>query len=352
MNVGHIVDVPGITVGHHSRVGRGWQTGTTVVIPVLAAVAGVDVRGSAPGTRETDLLRPENLIQRIHGLCLSGGSAYGLAAAHGVMEELESRGRGFSVGTDARWVVPIVPSAVIFDLGRGGAFTNRPDAGFGARAVRSASANRRMTGTVGAGVGARAGGLQGGVGSASRRLEDGTTVGALVVVNSVGSVVDADSGLPWETTGTGLVTPDRHDRRRLRDHLSERAVTNGSSSESLNTVIGAVATDVPLDKAECGKVASVAHDGLARSVRPAHSMNDGDTIFAMSSAPAAEEPRTLEGSFVDRTGRVARLNRVLTVAAEVFAQAVTSAVVDAVRAGAVPSYRDLCPSAYRRLGNG
>lgn len=354
IDVGHILDVPGVRVGHHARATRGWLTGTTVVIPDHPSVAGVNVRGAAPGTRETDLLRPDNLIQRVHAICLSGGSAYGLQAAHGVMLELERRNRGFPVGSSPGWVVPIVPAAVVFDLGRGGVFANRPDAGFGEKAVRNASARRRETGAVGAGTGARAGGLQGGVGAASRNIPGIGMVGALVVVNSVGNVVDVSSGLPWESSGTGLVAPDRDDRRHLREFVESRS-TSVNAMSSLNTVIGVVATDVALDKAECSRVAAVAHDGLARAVRPAHSMNDGDAIFAVSTAGSDDDvtarSRTDEGSFTERSGRVARLNLVLEASAEVFSLAVTAAIVNAVSQGAAPAYRDLCPSAYRRLAD-
>ncbi|MEJ7799991.1 MAG: P1 family peptidase, partial [Ilumatobacter sp.] len=158
---GSLTDLGGVLVGHHQRTGRGWQTGTTVVSVPGGAVAAVDVRGGGPGTRETDALDPRNLVDRIHAVCLSGGSAYGLAAADGVMAELEARGLGVPVGPDQ--VVPVVPTAVIFDLGRGGVFTNRPGPDFGARALRAATRGARR-GSIGAGTGAQAGGMQGGSG--------------------------------------------------------------------------------------------------------------------------------------------------------------------------------------------
>ena len=349
VDVGHLVDVPGLRVGHHGRRSNGWLTGTTVVVPDEPAVAGVDVRGGAPGTRETDLLRPENMIRRVHAVCLSGGSAFGLAAADGVMSELEGRRRGFPVGSEPGWVVPIVPAAVIFDLGRGGRFSNRPDAGFGRRAFRGASPDTRAQGTVGAGIGARAGGLKGGVGSASMTLPTGHRVGALVVVNAVGSVIDPESGLPWHHSDFGLVRPDRHDRRRLFDHLASLTPT-----PSLNTTIGVLGTDFPLDKADCTKVAGVAHDGVARAVRPAHSLNDGDTLFVLSTAsegPVGPAPTRFnsEGSLNDRDGRLAAVNRLLAAAAEVCARAISAAVLNAESTRGLVAYRDLCPSAYRRL---
>ncbi len=275
---GSILDVPGVGVGHHQRTGRGWQTGTTVVTVAAGATPGVDVRGGGPGTRETDALRPENLIQEIHAVTLTGGSAYGLAAAHGVVGLLEQRGLGFPI-TDH--VVPVVPAAVIFDLGRGGDFACRPDASFGERAARAALAGRRRPswGSVGAGTGARAGGLQGGVGTASTTVRIGGTpvvVGALAVVNANGTVIDPSTALPWERHGMRFTRPTGAQRAAVREALTGRATAG------LNTTIGVVATSAALDKAECSKVASVAHDGLARAVRPAHSMTDGDTVFALS----------------------------------------------------------------------
>ena len=180
---GSITDVPGVHVGHYERAGRGWRTGTTAVIVPAGATPSVDVRGGGPGTRETDALRPENLVPTVHGLCLTGGSAYGLAAADGVVSWLEERGLGFPVGLDDEpdWVVPVVPAAVIFDLGRGGRFGNRPTPQFGWRAADRARATISR-GAVGAGTGAVAGGLQGGVGTAARDV-DGIVVGALAVVD-------------------------------------------------------------------------------------------------------------------------------------------------------------------------
>ncbi|MCU1502074.1 MAG: hydrolase, partial [Ilumatobacteraceae bacterium] len=204
---GGLTDVPGLRVGHAHRIGRGWRTGTTVVLAADGAVAGCDVRGGGPGTRETDLLRPEAMIDRIQAICLSGGSVYGLAAADGVVGWLEEHGIGFRVGQDVDQIVPIVPAAVIFDLGRGARFANRPDASFGRRAVQRASRGKVATGAVGAGAGAAAGGLQGGIGSASVVLPDGTVVAALAVVNAAGKVIDPASGLPWMSGGVGLRRP-------------------------------------------------------------------------------------------------------------------------------------------------
>lgn len=344
--LGSITDVPGVSVGHHQRLGPRWQTGTTVVVALDGATPGVDVRGGGPGTRETDALAPENLVETIHAVCLTGGSAYGLCAADGVMSWLEGRGLGVPVGPDPAHVVPVVPAAVIFDLGRGGRFGHRPDAGFGERAARGAKRHQRRWGAVGAGAGALAGGLQGGVGTASTIVTvpgaDGgepteIVVGAVAVVNANGSVVDPASGLPWSPEGLGLRRPPASERRELR-----AAVENGTTP-ALNTTIGVVATSAKLSKAETGKLASTAHDGLARAVRPAHSMVDGDTIFGLATG-ATELPGGAGAIGVDRT-RTAVFNLVLRAAADTFAGACTHAVVSARRVGDHPAYLDLCRSA-------
>jgi L-aminopeptidase/D-esterase-like protein len=335
---GSITDVPGITVGHHQRAGRNWQTGTTAIIVESGATPGVDVRGGGPGTRETDALNPQNLIQEIHGICLTGGSAYGLAAAHGVMEWLEGRGLGFPIGlmNGSPQVVPVVPAAVIFDLGRGGSPTNRPDATFGSKAAGNARRSQQRWGSVGAGTGARAGGLQGGVGTASttvRLAESGleVTVGALAVANPNGSVIDPTTGLPWEPSGARLRRPLADERRALIAALTGQAAFN------LNTTIGVVATSARLDKAETSKMASVSHDGLARAVRPAHSMTDGDTIFGLA-VGATDLPAV---------GRHVALNDILKAASETFAAACTHAILAASTIGGAVAYSDVCPSVYR-----
>jgi L-aminopeptidase/D-esterase-like protein len=332
---GSVTDVPGVSVGQVTARRRGWRTGTTVVLTPAGAVGGVDVRGGGPGTHETDLLRPENLVQHVHAVCLTGGSAYGLAAASGVMSELESRGIGFPVGvapTDG--VVPIVPAAVIYDLGRGGVFGNRPDPSFGSRAVRAA--RRNVTeGAVGAGTGAVAGSLQGGVGTASITMSDGVVVGALVVVNSVGAVIDPATGLPWIASGHRLRRPNASDRAAFAARLD---VTRAP----LNTTIGVVATSMALTKAECSKMAGVAHDGMARAIRPSHTMFDGDTVFALSTGTGAPGP----GDVATSRARAAELNAVFEAGATCFAIACTRAIVEARSVpGGPPAYRDLCPSA-------
>lgn len=356
ISIGSITDVPGVRVGHAQRVGRGWLTGTTVVSVPNGAVPGVDVRGGGPGTRETDALDPRNLVDLVHAICLTGGSAYGLAAADGVMEVLEHRGLGVRVGPEPRDVVPVVPTAVIFDLGRGGDFARRPDAGFGRRAITAARATPPARGAVGAGTGAVAGGMQGGVGTASARVTFGgagdVVVGALAVVNASGAVVDPRTGLPWQAEGFRLRRPSAADRASLE------AVT--IRPEPLNTTIGVIATSARLSKAEVAKLACVGHDGLARAIRPSHSMFDGDTIFALAAGDGDIDagldngvgrhawPTERSVRYRGPDTRTSRLNRILDAATRCFAAACTDAVVSATAVGDRPAYRDLCPSAFRK----
>jgi putative pantetheine hydrolase len=345
-----VTDVAGLRVGHHQRLGRGWRTGTTVVLCPPGTVGGVSVRGGGPGTRETDLLDAATLIHEVHAICLSGGSAYGLSAADGVMSWLEERGVGFPVGVDESWVVPIVPAAVIFDLGRGGSFANRPDASFGRRAAHAAASRRggSPSGAVGAGAGAVAGGLQGGVGSASAVLEDGATVAALAVVNAAGGVLDADSG---ELHGAAALLrsdgrPRRARRAETRAAAQRLAELVALAHPPLNTTIGVVATDAELTKAECGKLAAVAHDGLARAVRPAHGMTDGDTVFGLSTRarPIGPDPAA-RARFGDPAARPVRLDALLHAAAETFTRAIVRGLLAARGHPERPAYRDLYPAA-------
>lgn len=337
---GSITDVPGIRVGHAERTGRGWRTGTTVVMVPEGATAGVDVRGGAPGTRETDALTPWNLVERIHAICLTGGSAYGLRAADGVMDLLAERGLGFSVGDDPWAVVPVVPAAVIFDLGRGGVFANRPDAAFGRRAAERATPRERRRGSIGAGTGAMAGGLRGGVGMASRRVRlpaDGgdedveVTVGALCVVNARGSLIDPATGLPYEAH-PDLRRPAVHERRALADHCSQ------VRPAATNTTIGVVATDAVLSRPEATRLAMSAHDGLARAIRPVHTIVDGDTMFSLATGAVP----------LGDTDRSRRTSALLAAAVDCVAAACVDAVVSAQPAEGSPSYLSLCPSAIRR----
>lgn len=323
-----ITDVDGVLVGHHQRLDDGWATGTTVVLTPDGAVGGVDCRGGAPGTRETDLLRPENLVDRVHGVCLSGGSAYGLAAADGVMRWLASQGHGLPVGAAAHELVPIVPGAVIFDLPRS-SWGNRPDAEFGYLACESASSGPVSQGTVGAGSGATVGSLKGGVGTASVSV-DGFTVGALAVVNASGEAVDHATGRPWaaDSGDFGVRWPER-----AGDVPSRPAA-------ELNTTIGVVATDADLTKAECRRLAMSAQDGLARAVRPAHTMFDGDTVFSLATGhvDVPSEPGPVGGA-----ARAAVLDKLFDAAATAFSRSVVHGFLQATAAAGVVAYRDVWP---------
>ena len=346
--VGSITDVSGIRVGHHQRIGRGWQTGTTVVHVPHGATPGVSVRGGGPGTRETDALRPENLVQTIHAVCLTGGSAFGLAAADGVVSWLEERALGFPVGPadDPDGVVPIVPAAVVFDLGRAGRFDHRPTADFGRRAIAASRVRQVSWGSVGAGAGARAGGLQGGVGTASTTVQIGAPeallfvrVGALAVVNANGTPIDPATGLPWDPGRFELRAPNARDRARLGRRLTGQAA-------DLNTTIGVVATSAALSKTEVSKMADVAHDGMARAIRPAHSMFDGDTIFGL--ATGDDDIGDLPPAMQSTASRQRNLNLILRAAADTFASACTHAVLSAAKIGTADAYVDVVPSAAPR----
>nr|MDP2192066.1 P1 family peptidase [Rhodoferax sp.] len=306
---GSITEVAGIEVGHFTDARR--STGCTVVIARAGAVAGVDVRGAAPGTRETELLHPSNLVDRVHAITLAGGSAWGLDAASGVMQWLEENNIGLDVGFG---LVPIVPAAVLFDLPVGDA-NIRPDAGAGYQACVAASRNAPAEGNVGAGAGALVGKLfglaramRGGIGSASITV-DGITVGAIIACNAVGDVIDPATGQLL----AGARTPDGSALLNARD-----AILAGLAPQSLlagtNTTIGVVATDAILTKAQAHRLAQVAHDGLARAINPVHTMSDGDTLFALGTG---------------RAGRSAGMLLLSTLAAEVTARAVVRAILAA-----------------------
>jgi len=314
-----ITDVPGILVGHHTLDER--PTGCTVVIAMEGATGGVDVRGGAPGTRETALLDPVNTIQKLHAVVLSGGSAFGLDAATGTVRWLEENGIGFEV---AEIRVPIVAAAILEDL-RVGDGRIRPDAECGYRATESASAAAPAEGNVGAGAGATVGKLagmgramKGGIGTASIRREDGLIVGALIAVNALGDVIDPSTG----RVIAGVRTEDGRGLADARVLVRE----SGASPTSSNTVIGVVATNASLTKAQATKVAQMAHDGLARAISPAHTPWDGDTIFALSTGRGGADADVLE------IGALA-------------AEAVTEAILRAVRAAEglsdLPSANDL-----------
>ncbi|MEU4611615.1 P1 family peptidase [Streptomyces umbrinus] len=338
MTVDALTDVAGLRVGHATRIGDGWLTGTTVVLaPEGGAVAAVDVRGGGPGTKETDALDPRNVVRKVEALVLTGGSAYGLDSATGVMAWLEERGRGVRVGPDPLHVVPVVPAACVFDLGRGGDFRARPDAATGREAVEAAAASELGApvpeGSVGAGTGAAVGMMKGGVGTASAVLESGVMVAALVVANAAGSVVEPETGTLYGELVQGLLSrPAEKVHEAARVRLAEAAARN--SLPPLNTTLAVVATDADLSKAQAQKLAGTAHDGIARAVRPVHLLHDGDTVFALATGarPLAEE-------------NPLALNDILAAGADL----VTRAIVRAVRAaesvegpgGMWPAYGEL-----------
>ena len=336
-----ITDVGGVRVGHHQRIGRGWMTGVTVVVPPPGTVGGVDVRGGGPGTRETDLLEPGTLVERVDAVCLTGGSAYGLASASGVADWLGEHGIGYPVGPEPAHVVPIVPAAVIFDFGGGGRFAHRPDATFGRTAVASASARPVRQGCVGAGTGAHAGNLKGGIGSASVVLGDGSTVAALVVVNSSGSPVDPATG---ELYGARFGIGNEFKRRRPSRAELAAYLARPLELQPLNTTLAVVATDARLAKQECRRLAIAGHDGMARAIRPIHQLNDGDVVFGL--ATGGHELVATEGPTLSRlaTGRPALVNPLLAAAADVVARAIVHAVLAARTLGPLPSYSAQFPS--------
>jgi L-aminopeptidase/D-esterase-like protein len=354
-----LTDVAGIRVGHADRRVDGWLSGTTVVLaPDTGAVAGVEVRGGGPGTRETDVLDPRNLVDRAHAIVLSGGSAFGLAAADGVMRRLLEAGVGYPVGGPGE-VVPIVPGAVIFDLGRGGDFTSRPGAAMGEAAYDAALSEPTRSGTtgrpgssmapisvpvgvVGAGTGAVSGGLKGAVGSASVVLADGTTVSALVVVNSLGSCVDPNTGQLYAARFglagefSHLLPPGLDDVTAARA-AADKAASPGRPRHAFATTIGVVATDAALTKAQCAKVSGIAHDGMARAIRPVHTMFDGDTVFTLATGDRGAPDPLAFHALLDAGG-------------DCFTRAVGRAILAAesveTPAGRWRSYRDAFPSAF------
>ncbi len=325
---GTITDVAGIEVGHDSDPRR--PTGCTVVLARAGAVGGVDVRGAAPGTRETDLLQPGNLVQQVHAVLLAGGSAWGLDAAAGVMRWLEENGIGLDTG---HGLVPIVPGAVVFDLGVGDGRI-RPDAQAGWRACAHAGRETTAQGNVGAGSGALVGkmmgvarAMKGGVGTASVSAA-GHTVGALVVCNAVGDVLDPATGRVLAGARTADGQGLQNTREALLSGHTPRHILAGS-----NTTIGVVATDAALSKAQAQRLAQVAHDGLARAINPVHTQLDGDTLFALATG---------------MNERPADLLLLATLAAEATARAVVNAVFAArgLRVGEQhwPALADLPPS--------
>jgi L-aminopeptidase/D-esterase-like protein len=315
---GAITDVLGIKVGHYTD--KKAATGCTVILCESGAVAGVDVSGSSPGTRETDLVRPGNLVEKVHAIVLSGGSAFGLDAATGVMRYLEERGCGYETSAGK---VPIVPAAIIFDLNIGDSKI-RPGANEGYQACQAAANGKVAEGCVGAGTGATVGKILGveravksGLGTASQKITRDVVVAALVVVNAVGDVIEPG-------TGKILAGPRKPDGRGF---LSTSELWKGEFKEAVppfNTVVGVVATDAKLSKTEANKLAHVAQVGIARTIDPCHTMYDGDALFALSLGEKAVD-----------------INALGAAAAEVVAQAIVRAIQKAETLAGVPAAKDV-----------
>jgi L-aminopeptidase/D-esterase-like protein len=333
-----LTDVPGLKVGHWTHTQA--ATGCTVILCPQGATAGVDVRGGAPGTRELALLNPLCLVDKVHAIVLSGGSAFGLAAADGVMRWLEERGYGFDTRV-AR--VPIVPAAILFDLHLGDAHV-RPDGAAGYAACTAATDGPVAEGNVGAGTGATVGKLtgfeycmKGGIGTASRQLAGGIVIGALAAVNALGDVIDPTTQQivagARHPDGDGFTDSQRFAARVLGSPLHNWMTRSAARREDAgenptamlgNTTLAVVATNVALNKTTATKVAQMAHDGFARAIRPVHTLMDGDTIFALSTGDLAGDP-----------------GLVGAVAAEVLSDAIVRAVKAARALYGVPAAVDL-----------
>ena len=318
-----ITDVSGIRVGHYTDTAA--ATGCTVVLCEDGAVGGVDVRGSAPGTRETDLLRPTAMVNEVHAVLLSGGSAFGLAAATGVVRYLEAKGVGIQFGGA---VIPIVPAAILFDLGLARSDV-RPSAEDGEAACINASASSPAQGSVGAGTGATVGkmmgmerAMKGGIGTVSITLADGIVVGAIVAVNAIGGVYEA-------ATGRIIAGPRSEDSDAILDAMKVAIAPKVPAPQPVsasNTTIGVVATNAALNKEQANKLASAAQDGVALAVRPAHLMGDGDTMFALATG---------------KSDAPVNMNRLLAAAVMCVSDAIVNAVTEADALGSVPAVKDM-----------
>jgi L-aminopeptidase/D-esterase-like protein len=323
-----ITDIDGLLAGHYSDMDA--ACGVTVIICPEGAVAAVDIRGSAPGTRETDVLAPGCLVEKVQAIVLSGGSVYGLAAADGVTRWLAEQGWGFPL--DESHVAPIVPAAVLYDLGRGNDFVPPIDASWGRMACEAAQGGVSVAmGNVGAGTGALSGGMKGGLGCASRVMDSGITVAALAAVNSLGSAVNPATGELWEKrleiNGEFCGLGDR------QVHLPDPP----EPSPGKNTIIAVVAVDAVLSRVQARKIAQMAHDGFARAVRPAHTMFDGDTVFCM--ATGKRDLPTPTGFFASPHAQA--VNDLGHAGADCMARAMIHAVLSAESHGAMVAYKDL-----------
>ncbi len=327
-----LTDVEGILVGHFTDTEA--SSGVTVTLCPEGATAGVDVRGSAPGTRETDLLQPCNLVEKVQAVVLTGGSVYGLATCDGVVRWLAGKKWGFPLPEGQ--VAPIVPAAALFDLGRGKNFVPPINPEWGRMACESAQDGLFSLGSVGAGTGALSGGIKGGVGTASEVLDFGVTVAALVAVNSLGSVIDPMIGRPWEIRMEMSGEFGAMGKRSVR--LPDAPVPHPAT----NTTIGVIATDAVLTKAQAQKVAQMAQDGLARAIRPAHTMFDGDTLFCLASNQVVL-PDT-PGFFAAPQAQA--LNELGRAAADCLTRAIMRGVFEATSQGTMTAFRDLEPRTH------
>jgi L-aminopeptidase/D-esterase-like protein len=325
-----ITDVPNLKVGNYTRSDSGYRTGTTVIRTEYGATAGYAQLGGAPGTKETDLLKPGGLVRTVQAIVLSGGSAYGLDATTGVMRWMEEHGKGVPIGTAG--VVPIVPAAILMDLGRGGDFKKRPDAEFGYKAAAAATNAPVKSGRVGVGMGAGWG-----MGTASVKLSNGYTVGAIVGLHPAGSPIDPRTCLPY-----GLYLELDNEFNLVQPSVAEcKGATagrggprDGSDNAPTNTTIAIVATDAPLEDLQAERMALIANAGLARSIRPIHGIGDGDTVFGMATTPPTD---TLSNAV---------LQAIYNAAADALGRAVVHAVVDSHQVGSSRvGYCEVYPSA-------
>lgn len=311
-----ITDVPGLKVGNYARSDSGYRSGTTVIRTERGATAGYSQMGGAPGTKETDLLKPGGQVRGVQAIMLGGGSAYGLDAATGVMRWMEENKFGVFVGMG---VVPIVPAAILFDLGRGGDFKKRPDASFGYKATAAATSDPVKSGRFGMGMGAGWG-----MGTASVKLSNGYTVAAIVGLNPAGSPLNPETCLPYGlflelNNEFNLVQPKAEECKAA--NAGRGGPNDGSDRAARNTTIALVATDAPLIDLEAGRMAEIANAGLARSIRPIHNIGDGDTVFGMATTPF-----TTQLSNAD-------LQAIFNAAADVLGRAVVHAVVESKQVG-------------------
>ena len=322
-----ILDIEGLMIGHHTDIEA--LCGVTAVICTEGAIASVDVRGSAPGTRETDLLDPVNLVEKAQAVVLSGGSVFGLAASDGVVRWLAEKGFGFPLENNQ--VAPIVPAAVLYDLGRGRDFVPPINLEWGRKACDNSGIDVLATGCVGAGTGAVSGGIKGGLGMASFVLGDGITVAALVAVNSLGSIINPMNGRPWEI---GLALDDEFGEEGKR---AVKLPTPSEATLATNTTIGIIATDADITKVQAKKIAQMAHDGMARAIRPSHTLFDGDTIFCLATCKK-QLPET-QGFFPSPNAHA--INELGHAAANCMSRAIIRGVLSAQSLGGITAFCDL-----------